>query len=73
MKEKPKIKQRSKVNRIKDLIHAINRADLSKVRMQEAINDVTSLIIKERFKEEELLELKTWIGRKEISTTLGGI
>ena len=50
MKEKPKIEQRSKVDRIKDLIHAINRADLPKTRMEEAISDVTSLIIKERFK-----------------------
>lgn len=55
------IEEKGKVERIKDLINVISRAGLTKDQTTNAISDVGSLIIKEKFKREELLELRNWI------------
>lgn len=55
------IKLKSKVERIKDLINIIGHAGLTKDQTTTAISDVGALIVKERFKQEELLELRNWI------------
>ena len=56
-----KVEQKSKVERIKDLLNIIGHAGLTKDQTTNAISDVGALIVKEQFKQEELLELRNWI------------
>ena len=57
-----KVTVKSKIERIKDLVRIISRCALTETQMKRAMDDVGALIVGERFKEEEFLELKNWIG-----------